>query len=128
MKICDFSFYCFCVDRNSRSNPPNITLRGQKIKNVEKFKYLGTYFTPRPMVRTVTNQKETKKKSRKKASKEAPKTSFLNANLDNRLAKPSGSFYRYAAPLYRRSDIPLRHKVKVFKMTAIPTLLYGSEV
>ena len=58
----------------------------------------------------------------------APKTSFQNANLDNRLAKASGSFYHYAAPLYRRRDVPLRHKVKVFMMTAIPTLQYGSEI
>ena len=116
------------VDRNSKTNPPSITLRGKKLKNVEKFKYLGTYFTARPMAKTVSKRKEPKKKSRKKAPKQAPKTSFLNANLDNRLAKASGSFYRYAAPLYRRGDIPLRHKVKVFKMTALPTLLYGSEV
>ena len=116
------------VDRNSRTNPPNITLRGQRLKNVEKFKYLGTYFTARPMAKTVTKKRDTKKKSRKKTPRQVAKTSFLNANLDNRVAKASGSFYCYAAPLYRRKDIPLRQKVKVFKVTAIPTLLYGSEV
>ena len=53
---------------------------------------------------------------------------FPNANLDKRFAKAFGFIFRYAAPLYRRRDVPLRHKVKVFKMTAIPTLLYGSEI
>ena len=57
------------VNQNLRTNPPNITLRGQKLENVEKFEYLGTYFTARPMAKTVTNQKETKQKSRKKPNK-----------------------------------------------------------
>ena len=116
------------VDRFSSQVPPSVVLRGKQLKNVDKFKYLGTYFTATPKAKAVPKKNASKRKPRKKKAKQPTKTSFLNVNLDNRITKASGSFYRYAAPLYRRKDIPLRHKVKVFRVTALATLLYGSEI
>ena len=81
------------VDRFSKTDPPSISLRGQKLKNVEQFKYLGTYFTAKPVAKTVPKRKEARKKSRRKKPKQPVKTSFLNANLDHRIAKAAGSFY-----------------------------------
>ena len=74
--------------------------------------------------------KQGKKRTSKTASADprSKKTSFLVKNLEHRIAKANGAFYAYAAPLYRRKDIRLRHKIAIFKMTAIPTLLDGSEI
>jgi len=150
------------IDRNGRAGKPDISLRGETLKNVDSFKYLGTYLTSHPMARTPRPKKQKKEqkgaekeknamddekkppdeekdqgKPRQRAKKTAgraraepprKKTSFLVKNLENRIAKANSSFYAYAAPLYRRKDIRLRHKVAIFKMTAIPTLLYGSEI
>ena len=129
------------IDRYGRAGKPNIILRGKKVKNVDKFKYLGSIFTTEPRART-PRKKAVRKIWQKKAplatnrgckedekqGKYPKKTSFLTANIENRLSKADGAFYQYAAPLYRRSDVHMKYKLKIFKMTAIPTLLYGSEV
>ena len=130
------------IDRFGRAEMPDIAIRGQKIKNVEKFKYLGTLFTRQPQASTPRRKKTEERKeakpqeslekssvsTQKKKRKTPKRTSFLTANLENRISKANSSFYSYAAPLYRRQDIHMKYKLKIFKMTAIPTLLYGSEV
>ena len=123
------------IDRYGRADMPEIVLREHKISNVERFKYLGTLFTKEPLKKTPRRKQKKKadKNTRKETSQEkkgktAKKTSFLTANLENRITKANNSFYSYAAPLYRRKDIHMRYKLKIFKLTAIPTLLYGSEV
>ena len=121
------------VDRHESSSKPNIVIRNQPLKNVQEFKYLGTIFTSKPTSRPEQKekprQKTVPKKRRGKARAKAPKpTSFQQKNLDNRLAKANAAFYSLAAPLYRRKDVRLCYKLKVFKMTALPTLLYGSEI
>ena len=53
-------------------------------------------------------QKPTEKSSvsaQKKKRKTPKKTSFLTANLENRIIKANNSFYSCAAPLYRRKDV-----------------------
>jgi sorting nexin-29 len=97
------------IDRHNRSEPPAIELRGQPIKSVDNFKYLGSIYTDKP----------TGKKN---------KRSFLNTNLEHRIKKASGAFYRLAAPLYKRKDIPLRYKVQMYGTTALSVLLYGAEI
>ena len=125
------------VDRNDKQTPPDISLHGQPLKNVNEFKYLGTYFTSKPTAKTAKAKKQSSKKleakpghrrKRKKATNSPKPRSFNQRNLDNRLAKANGAFYSLAAPLYRRKDIQLRYKLRVFKMAALPTLLYGSEI
>ena len=141
------------IDRHGRVGLPQIALRGQALKNVEEFKYLGSYFTSRPTERTPKVKKNQKKKEKlaghpigqpeqkenvaerikpkkKRVTKKAPpkKSSFLTKNLEHRISKAEGAFYGYAAPLFRRKEVPIRSKVLIFKITAIPTLLYGSEI
>ena len=132
------------IDRYDRAGLPDITLRGHELKNVDEFKYLGTLFTKQPLARTPRRkpEKKTAKSKQKEAvpqqttekspapkqktkAKTPKRTSCLT---ENRITKANSSFYSYAAPLYRRKDIPMKHKLKIFKMTTIPTLLYGSEV
>ena len=95
------------IDRRDQMALPAISLRGEAIKQVDNFKYLGSFVTNKPTGRR--------------------KGSFLAKELESRMKKASDAFYRLAAPLYRRKDIPLRYKVRMYKTTALPVLLYGSE-
>ena len=101
------------IDRHERAPKPDIIIRDRKLRNVQEFKYLGTYFTSTPTARPENKKKRKPKKEvhsrkRKKTAKKTPKpTSFQQRNLDNRLAKANGAFYGLAAPLYRRNDIQL---------------------
>ena len=142
------------VDRFDRSGQPQVHIQGQTLKNVDNFKYLGTYFTSKPTGRVLKEKKPTaktrqnadakakaKKRAKKKPvnnkhkrdeQKERERTmqnkTFSTTNIEHRIAKANSAFYAYAAPIYRRRDIRVCHKLKIFKMTAIPTLLYGSEI
>ena len=88
------------VDRKGNSSKPNITLRGEIIEIVELFKYLGRNYTDTPK---------------------------LDTEIAARILAASTSFYKLAAPLYRRREISLKNKLRVFTATTIHTLLYGSE-
>ena len=88
------------IDRTKKAPKPKIKLRGEEIKEVETFKYLGRNFTTKPE---------------------------LDTEISARIQSASSAFYKYAAPLYRRKEISLANKCRVFKATVIPTLLYGAE-
>ncbi len=51
----------------------------------------------------------------------------LDAEINTRLQKASHSFWRFKTNLYRRSEISTKTKIRIFKATVLPTLLYGSE-
>ena len=60
-------------------------------------------------------------------------TLYLRIILTEPVTSPDltlAPFYSYAAPLYLRKDIHMKHdrELKIFKMMAIPTLRYASEV
>ena len=105
------------IDHFSSSQKPEITIRGEKLKNAKEFKYLGTYFTSVPTAKPEKTEMKPKGRTKaagppkqpakkKKAPRKSPKpTSFQQKNLDYRLAKANGAFYGLAAPLYRRKDI-----------------------
>ena len=88
------------VDRNNTQPQPSITLRGVKIAQVEEFTYLGRTFSTTP---------------------------DLSTEIASRLKKASRNFWRLAAPLYRRPEISVKTKVRLFNTTVMPSLLYGSE-
>ena len=87
------------VDRNNTHPTPSITLRNQKLKQVNHFKYLGRTFSNTPTIET---------------------------EISLRLQKANASFYRLAAPLYRRPEISTTTKIKIYKASVLPTLLYAS--
>jgi sorting nexin-29 len=95
------------VDRRGQAAAPAVRLRGKPIKSVDQFKYLGKHFTNKPTGKG--------------------RGSFFHTDIESRMKSASDAFYRLAAPLHRRKDIPLRYKLRMFKTTALPTLLYGSE-
>jgi len=88
------------VDRFNSQQQPSITLRNQKIEQVTSFKYLGRHFDA---------------------------SSTLDTEINYRLKKASSSFWRYKTNLYGRKEISVKTKVRIFKTTALPTLLFGSE-
>jgi len=88
------------IDRTANAPTPNITLRGEQLECVDTFKYLGRNFTTTPT---------------------------LDKEIATRIQSASTAFYKLAAPLYRRKEISLRNKLRVYKATVLPTLLYGSE-
>ena len=75
------------MDRHGRVGLPQINaFRGRALKNVEEFKYLGTYFTNRPTERTPkVNKNPNGKKKKKRAAKKSPpkKRSFLTRNFEH---------------------------------------------
>ena len=88
------------ITQKPKPPPVKIVLRGEELENVEKFKYLGRTFTSTP---------------------------DLTAEIDARIQAAAATFYKYAAALYRSKEISLENKMRIFKATVIPTLLYGSE-
>jgi hypothetical protein len=88
------------IDKNNTQPKPSITLRDVKIKQVDSFKYLGRIFSSTPSIAS---------------------------EISARVQKASHSFWRFKTVLYRRSEISLKTKIRIFKMTVLPTLLYGSE-
>ena len=87
-------------DEPTAPSAPKITLRGVPLKVVNKFKYLGRTFTS---------------------------DLTMDSEISLRIEKATASFYRLAAPLYRRPEISTRSKCRIYKATVIPTLLYGAE-
>ena len=88
------------TDRSGNAPIPKIELRGEEIENVPKFKYLGRNFCDTPELKT---------------------------EINSRIESASKAFYKYAAPLYRRKEISLKNKIRIFRPTVIETLLHGAE-
>ena len=89
------------VDRNNSQQKPSINLRGVDIQCVESFTYLGRKFCAHPS---------------------------LDEEIASRLQKAAHSFWRLKSVLYSRKEISTRTKVRIYKCTVLPTLLYGSEM
>ena len=88
------------IDRFNTHPKPSITLRNVNIENVDSFTYLGRNFSTHPNIQT---------------------------EITARLQKAAHSFWRLKSILYSRPEISIKTKIRIFKTTAIPTLLYGSE-
>ena len=80
--------------------PPVITIDGNPLKAVEKFKYLGSI---------VSND------------------ASLDAEITARIAKATSAFGRLLKRLWTNNAIRLDTKVSVYKVAVLTTLLYGCE-
>ena len=80
---------------------PNLTVDGEVLENVNTFTYLGS---------TLSNDKVSP-----------------SDDIACRIAKASRAFGSLTKRLWRRTDISIRTKMKVFNAAIIPILVYGSE-
>jgi hypothetical protein len=78
---------------------PPLMVRGKEIGYVDKFKYLGSIFTPQ---------------------------NGDSADCDTRIAKAWACF-RGLKKVLRLSYLPEKTRIRMFKVTVIPTLTYGAE-
>ena len=79
---------------------PSITVKGNKLKVVSKFTYLGSTLS------TAVN---------------------IDDEVNSRIAKASSAFGRLKNNVWERRGISLSTKLKVYRAVIITTLLYGSE-
>ena len=79
---------------------PPITVKGQNLKSVENFTYLGS---------TLSH------------------TANIDAEINNRISKASSTFGRLRATVWERRGIRLDIKLKVYRAVVLTTLLYGCE-
>lgn len=79
---------------------PPLVLRGEVVEEVDEFKYLGSTFTS-------------------KGEDER--------DVEIRIKKAWGCFHKWKKKVWRQPGFKLGTKTKVYRMTVIPTLLYGME-
>ena len=79
---------------------PGITIKGQTLKVVDKFTYLGSTLA---------------------------RTANIDDEICNRIAKASITFGRLRENVWERKGLRLDTKLKVYNATILPTLLYASE-
>ena len=79
---------------------PTITVKGQRLKVVDKFTYLGSTLS------RVVN---------------------IDDEVNARIAKTSAAFGRPRGSIWDRSEIRLDTKLKVYRSVVMPTLLYACE-
>ena len=79
---------------------PSIEVKGQKLKNVEDFTYLGSTLSG---------------------------SANIDAEVNNRIAKASSAFGRLKKTVWERRGISQQTKVKVYKAVVLTILLYGCE-
>lgn len=83
------------------SPPPELHVYGEAIEVVDAFCYLGSTISGRTI---------------------AP-----NEDIACRIGKASTTFRRLSVRLWRRSDITIETKMKIFNASIVPVLLYGCE-
>ena len=88
------------IDLNGDDTWPKISLRGERIHNVEFYKYLGRTFSD---------------------------DHTLDREISNRLDKATKAFHALKAPLFCHKEVSTKSKMSVFNSVVIPTLLYGTE-
>lgn len=88
------------VDYEGKDDRPVVKLRGQPIKAVKHFKYLGRIFQD---------------------------THDIDQEISNRINKATRSFNVLKPPLFCRKEISSKTKVRIFNTVCIPALLYGTE-
>jgi len=79
---------------------PPLIIRGEVVEEVQEFKYLGSMFT------SVGGDAR---------------------DVEVRINKAWGCFHKLKKKVWRQRAFGLATKMKIYKMTVIPTLLYGSE-
>jgi hypothetical protein len=79
---------------------PPMVLRGEIVEEVQEFKYLGSIFTS---------------------------VGGDTRDLKNRISKAWGCFHRFKRHVWRQKAFKLGSKLKIYRMTVLPTLLYGGE-
>ena len=79
---------------------PNITIKGQRLKVVEKFTYLGNVLS---------------------------KSIVMDDEMNTRLAKASAAFGQLNRNAWNRRAISEATKIKVYRAVVLTTLLYGCE-
>ena len=82
-------------------NHPQISIDGTSLKAADYFTYLGS---------VISND------------------ASIDKDVDNRLAKASGSFGRLKKRVWKNHSLRLSTKILVYKAVVITTLLYGSEL
>ena len=83
-----------------RYSEPSITVKGETLKAVDNFTYLGSTIS-----RSVN----------------------IDTEVDTRIAKASSAFGRLRVSVWDRRGIKLSTKLKVYKAAVLPTLLYACE-
>ena len=84
------------VDHEGTGDLPAVTLRGEKIKTVNEFKYLGRIFQD---------------------------THDIDKEISNRINKATRSFTVLKPPLFCRKEVSTRTKLRIFNTVCIPALL-----
>lgn len=79
---------------------PPLFIRGEVVEEVQEFKYLGSMFTS---------------------------VGGDTRDVEVRINKAWGCFHKFKRKVWRQRAFGLATKMKIYKMTVIPTLLYGSE-
>uniref|UniRef100_A0A8C7WPE7 Reverse transcriptase domain-containing protein n=1 Tax=Oryzias sinensis TaxID=183150 RepID=A0A8C7WPE7_9TELE len=79
---------------------PNITVKGQRLQDVENFTYLGSTLS---------------------------RNTNIDAEVNNRIAKASSAFGRLRKSVWERRGILQNTKIKVYRAVVLTTLLYGCE-
>ena len=79
---------------------PVITIDGHKLKNADKFPYLGS---------TMSN------------------SATIDEEINRRLARASASFGRLSDRVWKRRGLTSETKLKIYHAVVLPSLLYGSE-
>ena len=79
---------------------PDVNVKGEKLKAVDKFTYLGSTLS-------------------QKAN--------IDIEINNRIAKASASFGRLRKSVWERRGLSLKTKLKVYRAVVLTTLLYASE-
>ena len=87
------------IDRNDSVPPFSISLRGEEIEHVDEFVYLGRLNGQHPS---------------------------LSAEITRRLNAAKKAFRANGPQLYYRKDLRAEDKVKIYKTTVLPCLLYGA--
>ena len=88
------------VDYDGKEDLPVVNLRGETIKAVDHFKYLGRIFE---------------------------NTHDIDKEISNRINKATRSFTVLKPPLFCRKEVSTRTKIRIFNSVCIPALLYGTE-
>ena len=80
--------------------PPNITVNGESLKNVDRFTYLGSTLS---------------------------QNTTIDDEVNTRIARASVAYGRLQSTVWKRRGIGLQTKLKVYRAVILPTLLYACE-
>ncbi|CAF3565234.1 unnamed protein product [Rotaria sp. Silwood1] len=93
---------CKTKNRTEIANVPfDITIRNQKIEKAEEFNYLGCYIS---------------------------KDQTQSKDIETRVSKASNAFNSLRRIVWYRKCISIQAKIRIFRASVLPVLLYGSEL